>query len=308
MPPAAALPVGKFIGVFVKQIAKPIADVIKAQSKAHPALRRGCITVGQLKHQLGVQIQRMSLNKSKDQEVQNSCSWWPEDLQLSGAPAENPDGWEEQLEQRGGRLLARGGKIVTLLKKGTGVFPPCPARGPMLLVEWTSRSGEKGRGWIWSKTKDGRPILKPNVVKPLLDEDALESGTHLIGEVFVFGVSAAVVSAEYLRSSRKSIAQEARQHAQEQAKEEALQRDMSRRDEQITRLIADVAQWEAEALRLRQSCDGLRAETEQARAETKQARNEMQRAASAAMLAALAAVAVVPATVLLRALPRGSSG
>jgi len=57
---AHLLPIGKLMGVLLKQLSKPVASRIKERAKVHPTLSNTCASLGEGLHRLTVRIFRSS--------------------------------------------------------------------------------------------------------------------------------------------------------------------------------------------------------------------------------------------------------
>ncbi len=71
-----------------------------------------------------------------------------------------------------------------------------------------------------NRLAEGQPLLKRERVPVLNEKDALTKGSDFLAEMVVYGISAGVLGAEYVISSRKAMAAEA-QKAERKAKKDA---------------------------------------------------------------------------------------
>mmetsp|Transcript_52018 Transcript_52018/g.137410 ORF Transcript_52018/g.137410 Transcript_52018/m.137410 type:complete len:258 (-) Transcript_52018:40-813(-) len=246
---APALPLAKLVGVFLKQVSKPLSSRLQVACRTRPVLRNRCVRVGQALNWASVLTTRMSMDRGSDVEAVRAAPYFAEKA-AAGA------------EREALGMLPRG-RHVRMVKEE--LAPVSDGEGgtksvPMCLVEWT-HGGKTLRGWAYKQAADGKDVLRSIEIKPISEDDATERGAVFIGEAFVFTIAGGIVLWEYRRSLESAQLKAER----DEREAEVRAQEAARRDEQIQALQVQVT-------KLRQMCESLQAERARAQGRAATAR------------------------------------
>lgn len=246
-----ALPIVKLIGLAAKQIAKPVSSALVGRAKKAPdgLVRSSCLAVGQTMNYARVLILRRSDGRSQNErQVVRTTSYYadPAENEIAGDGDGAGASPVTQLE-RAGRIERS--SFVEIMRIG-GPMKGLD-KGPMLFVEWRSKSSlEKKQAWIKKYSDDGKETLRTISVKPLPEQEALEEGSVIVAETMIFSVAAGVALWEYCRSVKSSehaAVEKKRRHDEKEAKRMA---DSALRDVRLEGLEQSTRQFHEDAQKM----------------------------------------------------------
>eukprot|EP00930_Biecheleria_cincta_P073147 TRINITY_DN60468_c0_g1_i1.p1 TRINITY_DN60468_c0_g1~~TRINITY_DN60468_c0_g1_i1.p1 ORF type:complete len:280 (-),score=42.91 TRINITY_DN60468_c0_g1_i1:13-852(-) len=272
----SALPIAKFAGILVRQVAKPVSLRLQSYAEGHPVLRDYCIFLGQSLHLFTARILRQSQGLMQYTVNQPKTPVW-------GEKPSAPAAVMRVLREDQALALLKAGRAVELLSNPDGDYQK---------VQWKERGGELKEGWIPKRGSAwySGPTLQSSI-KPLSSIEALNNGTAFISEAFIFSVGATWVVYEMRLSAAES-----------KLKAKAQKEEMERRDREIAELKqrADEADMHrAELAESNRKLSDLTLALESLRSESQEAKAEREHLASSGRRTIwLAAFAILPSVVL----------
>lgn len=254
----AALPLAKLGGLLIKQLAKPVSTRLQVHAKSHPAFRSRCAAFGQWLHMASVRIVKRGSSAGSMEYV----------VDVAAAPCirivgpvddDQPSDLDRPSEFTFESGQVKKGKVVRLVEDPAVVkgLPNKPREAldsfgkTAQLVYWHNnqrgsshqRTRERQYAWVPAKV-DGTAVLQIWGVKPLPEDEAVNTGAVFMGEAFVFGIGAIVFMTEYLRQNSKQQTALDKKALRRAEKAAALATAAHQRDLEIAALKASLASLE----------------------------------------------------------------